>query len=511
MKKLLVGTAAVALGLSMTAPANAQDGVKLGVGGHMKGYVTWSDQDTNLDQDGVANDGTALAAGDEADDDANKFDILRETELHFSGETTLDNGLTVGGHFEVDIDGTDDNFTDSDAEEAYAYFSGAWGRFNMGKEDGAAYLLQVAAPSADANIDGLRQYVQPINFSTGSPTTNLNNATGAPNAPGTPGTDGYFGFNTTFRDAAGAGANNDYFDVDNSGGVTAGDVVIADNAEYNGGVAGAPNNPLVGNSLVSLINGFARYDYDQAPATYDNKLTYMTPVFNGFQAGVTYTPEVGGNSRSLDGTSQDDVIGQLYNDAWEISGRYEGQFDEVGVTFGGAYSNVNLEDDTLNDQDTDGNISDGVVAVIDNDGSRTVTAGDTGIRLNDREAWNVGLDLDWGPFGLGGAYLNDEAGFDGAFEADTWVVGIDYTTGPFKLGANYYDQDRDFFDVDEIETNRYSGGVTYTYGPGMTFRGSINYTDIEMPTFGDTTVANQDATNQDQEATSILLGTQINF
>ena len=45
-------------------------------------------------------------------------------------------------------------------EESYAYFSGAWGRVNFGSEDGAAFLLQVAAPSADANIDGLRQQVQ---------------------------------------------------------------------------------------------------------------------------------------------------------------------------------------------------------------------------------------------------------------------------------------------------------------------------------------------------------------
>ena len=49
-------------------------------------------------------------------------------------------------------------------EESYAYFSGAWGRVNFGKEDGAAYLLQVAAPSADSNVDGLRQYVAGTNY-----------------------------------------------------------------------------------------------------------------------------------------------------------------------------------------------------------------------------------------------------------------------------------------------------------------------------------------------------------
>jgi predicted porin len=114
-------------------------------------------------------------------------------------------------------------------------------------------------------------------------------------------------------------------------------------------------------------------------------------------------------------------------------------------------------------------------------------------------------------FGLGAAYTEQEAGLGGAFEADTWTVGADYTTGPFKFGLNYYNQDRDFFDVAEIETQRYSAGVVYTYGPGMTFRGSINYTDHDTPKFGDASDANEAATNQDQDATSVLLGTQINF
>ena len=49
------------------------------------------------------------------------------------------------------------NNTNNDAktEESYLYFSGNWGRLNLGRENGAAYLLQVAAPSADPNIDGM--------------------------------------------------------------------------------------------------------------------------------------------------------------------------------------------------------------------------------------------------------------------------------------------------------------------------------------------------------------------
>src|ERR1035438_755598 len=129
MKKLLMCSAAIALGLAVAAPAKA-DGIKLDLAGHFKGYVTWLTQDN-----------TGAAAGTQE----RHFDILRETEIHFTGETTLDNGLTVGVHHEAAIDnqyaGGVDPFV---TEESYAYFSGAWGRVNFGKEDGANYLLQVS-------------------------------------------------------------------------------------------------------------------------------------------------------------------------------------------------------------------------------------------------------------------------------------------------------------------------------------------------------------------------------
>ena len=89
MKKLLMCSAAVALGLAVAAPAKA-DGIKLDLAGHFKGYVTW-----------VSHDSSSCRCHHRQDP---HFDILRETEIHFTGETTLDNGLTVGVHHEALID-----------------------------------------------------------------------------------------------------------------------------------------------------------------------------------------------------------------------------------------------------------------------------------------------------------------------------------------------------------------------------------------------------------------------
>lgn len=464
MKKLLLGTAAIAMGLTVVA-GSAQAQVKLDLGGHVKAYTSWLDQDTRPD-----NPATAANEGLEE----RNFDILRESELHFSGETTLDNGLTVGVHMETDIDGTGGD--DFDTEEGYAYFSGAWGRVNFGLEDGATYLLQVAAPSADSNYDGIRQWVSPINYAI---LQNVASTTITDNVS----LDDLFSGGLSAGAFVAAGANGLLVDVNGDDAATfgaTGDIYFNSAA----GVFGSANT----------VN--SRLDYDQAVSGYSNKLTYMTPVFNGFQAGVSYTPEIAG-SRDF-GNNDDDTIGD-YGDVFELAARYEGQFDEVGVAFGGGWTHAELEADNANPilyRST----NTGVVAGGDTTGYQ---AGDTAVAsLDDREAWNVGVDFDWKAFGLGGAYMEDDNGISGDnFETETWVVGLDYTTGPFKLGGSYYDVTQNIASA-EIEMERWTGGLVYTYGPGMTFRGSISWTDHDE---------NVGTGSTSFDATSVLFGTQINF
>jgi outer membrane protein OmpU len=393
MKKLLLTTALVGVAF-VAAPAQAE--VSLNLGGHFKGYVTWHDQDE--------------PAGGA---DVRAFDMVRETEVHFTGETTLDNGLTVGFHIEADADGGDA----FNVEESYAYFAGNWGRVNFGAEDGAAYLLQVAAPSADSNIDGIRQYVNPINYT------------------------------------------------------------IVPNAAY----------ASLANNTTGLI-GALDYDHVAAPngASASDKLTYITPVFSGFQAAVSYTPDVG-NAASF-GNRQDNDLNDL-GDAWELAARYEGQFNAVRLALGAGYSHTDV------------------------DAERAGANWNLGDFTDDVTTWNVGMNLGFGPFNVGAAYLKSDNGdishsADGTAKAaantnsdtKTWVLGADYTTGPWVLGASYLNQDQEHGAVD-LDSKRYSAGVTYTYGPGMTFRGSVHHVDSDVNTAG---VA-------DFDATSFVLGTQINF
>lgn len=353
---------ALMTGAFLLVPAAAQAQVTLDIGGFFKGYVTAHEQDEAPGQD------------------ARTFDMLRETRIFLSGKTTLDSGLTVGVYIEADADGIDS----FDVGESQLYFSGGWGKFIYGAEDGVAQLLQVAAPSADSNIDGLRQTINPVNYT----------------------------------------------------------------------VAPAAFNTLS-----------APFEYAHRTAVKRDKLTYITPKWSGLQFGVSYTPDVSGYAASF-GVDTDGQAGVL-GDGYEAAARYEVKFDEMRLTLGGGYSHIDLE---------------------------AAQAG-----RDDAKIWNLGGVLGYGPFNVGTAYLkhNNRNG-DRDLDQRTWVVGADYTRGPFVIGASHFRQDRDVAAGADLETKRYSIGAIYTYGPGMTFRGSLHHIDHERGTAG-------------MDATSYLFGTQINF
>jgi outer membrane protein OmpU len=113
--------------------------LKLDISGHIKMYGNYADQDGKV----------------------KAFDILRDTDVTFSGETTLSNGITIGAVINTDGDGGDS----FDIEDSFIFAENDYGRLSAGVEDGSVFMLQVAAPSADDNVDGLEPFVSPINYS----------------------------------------------------------------------------------------------------------------------------------------------------------------------------------------------------------------------------------------------------------------------------------------------------------------------------------------------------------
>jgi outer membrane protein OmpU len=400
---LLAGTALLGLAL-YAAPASAE--LKLDLGGYMRGYAVYADSDE--------------PAGISERD----FEFRRDTEIHVSGETTLDNGLTIGFHNEIQVELNDLE------DESYAYFSGGWGRVNFGSEDGAAYLLQVAAPSADSNVDGLRTYIQGFNNFT------------APVAA----------FNGFGQDAA--------------------------SSIPGGGQAPVTTGPGSLNAL----------DYDHADFRQTDRLTYLTPKFNGFQAGVSYAPNEG-QQLGIFGTSADDTpaVGAVadYEDLWEVAARWDGEFYGFGTSIGAGYSTADIE--AADAAAVAGDIADGV------------------------DTWNVGASVGFNSFTIGAAYITSETeNFDGAggtadSEKDTWVVGAAWDNGPYHVGASYLEQEFDRGGIaaisDNLEATRATIGGGYTFGPGMTFRGAVAFGEFEENIAGGTA----------NDFTQVTLGTDIQF
>ena len=201
------------------------------------------------------------------------------------------------------------------------------------------------------------------------------------------------------------------------------------------------------------------FDYDNDLTGFAEKITYLSPNWNGFQVGASFTPSMGdANSANPVGTGFNvDTVGDGNDEAYEVAARYEGVMSNFGYAIGAGYT----EADQL-------------------------------------EEWNAGLDLDSGPFGLGVVYTEGDNGASTRNNVDTWVVGADYTSGPFKFGASWLTQDDETAGAADLETDRVTGGVVYTAGPGLSFRGSISNIQHD---FGAT----------DGDATSVMGGVQINF
>lgn len=433
MKKLLLVTTALVGVAMMSAPANAA--VKLGLGGYFSTYGTFADSDE------VAGAAASLR----------EFDWRRDSEVFFTGATTLDNGLTVGINYELDLGNAASFLTD----EAYMYFSGGWGRVNIGSEDGSAFLLQVTAPSADANVDGMQTTMQAIAAS--DPV--FSNLTGAQATTGVPG-------------------------LQNSG-----------TLDY------------------EHISGTALNNLD--------RLTYLTPKFNGFQAGVSFAPQnvQGGGATSITPMALDETAG-AYENIWEGAARWDGEFSGFGIAVGGGYSHASLQAQAA---------APGVDAAP--------------IVSDDLTTWNAGMNLAWSGFSLGGAYLRSDTANDDALdpagapplvvnsldvEETTWVVGLGYDNGPWHLGASYLDKETErdangvLADDGELaaidaEVHKYTVGGGYTFGPGMTFNGAIAWGEYDNNTGASDLVAGAQAGGLAGAAATnnsfqqVTVGTNIQF
>jgi outer membrane protein OmpU len=134
-KLLLSSTALASAGILFAGSASAQDFEV-----SLQGYTEFQVQ-------GATND--ALTGGDDRG-----FGFFMDNEVHVLASGTADNGVEYGSIVELEVGsgvGDDDAFVD----EVMLFFSGAFGRVELGQEDGVEDVMHVDASNIAAGTGGI--------------------------------------------------------------------------------------------------------------------------------------------------------------------------------------------------------------------------------------------------------------------------------------------------------------------------------------------------------------------
>ncbi len=143
MKKVLYGTTALIAGVAFAGSAFAAP-IELSIGGKQNVFV-----------------GVGGIDDDAAGTDWSNIGMTTDTELYFTGATTLDNGITVKAIIQLEAEAS----STSNADEQAIQFTGNFGSLQLGQRQGFAGSMAYDAPSAGGVIgnDEYWTYLGPIN------------------------------------------------------------------------------------------------------------------------------------------------------------------------------------------------------------------------------------------------------------------------------------------------------------------------------------------------------------
>ena len=181
------------------------------------------------------------------------------------------------------------------------------------------------------------------------------------------------------------------------------------------------------------------------------RVTYYTPRFSGFQLGASFTPNVtASTANGLAGASYEDLMGPV-NRALSRTNAWSGSVNYVN-TFGGIVVNASA----------------GFTQYP------ALTGATTAPNKNAIMDSSYGLQIGYGEFLVGGGYRKLDA--EGAVEDGTaWGAGITWTSGPVSLGVNYMESKVEGT-VATAGQDKFKQGMlvgSYNLGPGIDLIGAI--------------------------------------
>jgi hypothetical protein len=310
------------------------------------------------------------------------FQQKSDSEIWFGGRTTLANGITIG--FDVQLEA---NSRASDQiDESYLFVDGAFGRFVMGSENAADYIMHYAAPGAGKAYGPLESsavdwITRPANVAF---------------------------LDTTAQKLVDATSQSD-------------------TGSTNGGLSAGIGN-------------------DQ------QRITYYTPRFFGFQGGISFTPSNGEDTTAFAPVDKNTV--RTY--AWHGAVNYVNTFGAFMVAASAGLSYWPSADGAASGSALDDDIVD----------------------------YSVGLNLGFAGFVVGGAYRRYDAG-DASIN-DGWAanIGVTYTTGPFAIGLSYHHSNTEGSTSTDgsDKVDQVLASAAYTLGPGVDLIGSLFWIDYNDET-----------------------------
>lgn len=372
-KHFLLGTTALLAGaVAMPDYVSAEEPLRLQVRGYKNEFFAVGDVDSDV---------TGVDFGNTSE--------FSDGEVHFRGDTTLDNGLTIGVQIELEAIGA----TSDDIDEAYTTIDGDFGRLVIGSENLASYTAFWATTAPSVGI--------PIN--SGWITAFVPQPSGSTLGFRSPGL------------TTNATLTNDTFQISYLSPRFGGFQFVAGYAPTDA-VSGDPKNGVTD-------------EEDEIHNIFGVGLNF-SQSFNSLDFGAAVGYERGEQSNQSDDAGGDDpqIIKagvSLGFAGFTIAGSYASEFDGRSRTATGEGEAIvvsNVGNTGLIFQD------------LNNDGEIDFSPGTVTTTSSEGQSWDAGISYATGPWGISATYFHgeEEGSVDvaGDDEVDAYVGAISYALGP---------------------------------------------------------------------------------
>jgi predicted porin len=200
-----------------------------------------------------------------------------------------------------------------------------------------------------------------------------------------------------------------------------------------------------------------------------NKISYYTPRFEGFQVGISYTPNSAQNTQTGTSAAEARAKKSVYHDYWSFGGNFDRKFGDVGVGVAAGY------------------------VMAKSPGTGAADTATTWANKEDAKTWGIGASVEWGPFKISGGYrenidVRDTNGVDTtvagsgggsttSMDGTLYDIGGRYTFGPNAVSLTYRSGTSDGTKVNTTEDEEEMVMLSYrrTLGPGVNWDANLFY------------------------------------